>query len=77
VATMISSAVAYIIQGTGTISYTGSIGFIIPEAGVPLGIGAIFGTFLGVKIVLKSSAEFLKKVFAVILIAAVLKILFA
>jgi uncharacterized membrane protein YfcA len=75
-ATMISSAVAYIIQGVGTISYTGSIGFVIPEAGVPLGIGAIFGTFLGVKIVLKSSAEFLKKAFAAILIAAVLKILF-
>ena len=75
-ATMISSAVAYILQGTGTISYIGSIGFVIPEAGIPLAIGAIFGSFLGVKIVLKSSSEFLKKSFAVILIAAVLKILF-
>lgn len=74
--TMISSAVSYIIQGTGTISYTGSIGFVIPEAAVPLGIGAIVGSFLGVKIVLKSSMEFIKKAFAVLLIAAVLKILF-
>ena len=74
-ATMISSAVAYILQGTGTNSYMSSIGFIIPEAGVPLAIGAIFGTFLGVKIVMKSSTEFIKKSFAVILIAAVLKIL--
>ena len=72
---MISSAVAYILQGTGTISYIGSIGFVILEAGIPLAIGAIFGSFLGVKIVLKSSSEFLKKSFAVILIAAVLKIL--
>jgi uncharacterized membrane protein YfcA len=75
-ATMISSAIAYIIQGTGTLSYSGSIGFVVPEAGVPLGIGAIFGSFLGVKIVLKSSAEFLKKAFAMILVVTVLKILF-
>jgi uncharacterized protein len=74
-ATMISSAVSYFIQGTGTISYTGSIGFVIPEAAVPLGIGAIIGSFLGVKIVLQSSMEFIKKAFAVLLIAAVLKIL--
>jgi uncharacterized membrane protein YfcA len=75
-ATMISSAISYIIQGTGTISYTGSMGFVIPEAAIPLGIGAIVGSFLGVKIVLKSSMEFIKKAFALLLIAAVLKIIF-
>lgn len=74
-ATMISSAISYIIQGTGSAIYEGAIGFVIPEAAIPLGIGAIVGSFLGVKIVIKSSAEFIKKAFAVILIAAVAKIL--
>jgi len=75
-ATMISSAISYIIQGTATISYPGAIGFVIPEAAIPLGIGAIIGSFLGFKIVMKSSADFIKKAFAVILIAAVVKVLF-
>ena len=75
-ATMISSAISYVIQGTDKFSYSGAMGFVIPEAAIPLGIGAIIGSFLGVKIVMKSSVQFIKRAFAVILIAAVLKILF-
>lgn len=75
-ATIISSTISYILQGTGAFSYSGAIGFVIPGAAIPLGIGAIVGSFLGVKIVMKSSAEFIKRVFAVILIAAAVKILF-
>jgi len=74
--TMISSAVAYILQESGTISYSGSIGFVIPEAAIPLGVGAIFGSFFGVKFVMKYSSEIIKKAFAVLLIAAVAKIIF-
>ena len=74
-ATMISSAISYLFQRTGSVSFAGSIGFVIPEAAIPLGIGAIVGSFLGVKIVMKSSSEFIKKTFAVILFAAVIKIL--
>lgn len=72
-ATMISSAIAYILQDSGL--QTGSFGFVIPEAAIPLGIGAIAGSFLGVHIVMKSSTEIVKKTFAVLLIAAVVKIL--
>ena len=72
-ATMISSAISYILQGSGL--HTGSFGFVIPEAAIPLGIGAIAGSFLGVHIVMKSSTEIVKKAFAVLLIAAVVKIL--
>ena len=75
-ATMISSTSSYIIQGSGTISYSGSFGFIIPEAAIPLGIGAIAGSFLGVHIVLRSSIVFVKKAFAFLIIVAVAKILF-
>lgn len=73
---MISSAVSYMIQGTGSNLKTSSFGFVIPEAAIPLGIGAIIGSFFGVKIVMKSSTELLKKAFAILLIAAVAKILF-
>lgn len=74
--TMISSAISYIVQGTGTNLQTSSFGFVIPEAAVPLGIGAVLGSFLGVKIVMRSSTELVKKAFAILLIAAVAKIIF-
>ncbi len=74
--TMISSAASYFLQGSGSIAYSGAIGFVIPEAAIPLGIGAIIGSFFGVKIVMKSSTVFVKKAFAVLLIVAVAKILF-
>jgi hypothetical protein len=74
--TMISSAISYILQGSDTISYSGSIGFVIPEAAIPLGVGAILGSFFGVKFALKYSSEIIKKAFAVLLIAAVAKIIF-
>jgi uncharacterized membrane protein YfcA len=73
--TMISSAVSYILQGSGSGQQAGSFGFVIPEASIPLGIGAILGTFLGVHIVMKFSSEIVKKAFAILLIAAVVKIL--
>jgi len=74
--TMISSTASYILQGSGSISYSGAIGFVIPEAAIPLGIGAIVGSFFGVKIVMRSSTEIIKKAFAILLVAAVAKILF-
>jgi len=73
--TMLSSAVSFMLQETGSNLQTGSFGFIILEAAIPLGIGAIIGTFLGVKIVMKSSSEIIKKAFAILLIATVAKIL--
>lgn len=74
--TMISSALAYTLQASGNNLYNGSVGFVIPEAAIPLGIGAIAGSFIGVKLVMKSSSEIIKKAFAVLIIAAVIKIIF-
>lgn len=74
--TMISSAASYFLQGAGSAAYPGAVGFVIPEAAIPLGIGAIIGSFFGVKIVMRSSTELVKKAFAVLLIVAVAKILF-
>jgi uncharacterized membrane protein YfcA len=73
--TMISSAISYSLQGTGTTVQSSAFGFVVPEAAVPLGIGAVIGSFLGVRIVMKSSTELVKKAFAILLIAAVTKIL--
>ena len=73
--TMISSAISFISQDVGNIAYPGSIGFVIPEAAIPLGIGAIIGSFFGVKLMMRSSTQLIKKAFAVLLIAAVAKIL--
>ena len=73
--TMLSSAVSFMFQDTGLNLQTESFGFVIPEAAIPLGIGAVIGTFLGVKIIMKSSSELIKKAFAVLLIATVAKIL--
>ena len=73
--TMISSAISYILLGSGTSLQTGSWGFVIPEAAIPLGIGAVIGSFIGVKIVMRSTSEIVKKAFAILLIAAVVKIL--
>lgn len=73
--TMLSSAVSFMLQETGSKLQTGSFGFVIPEAAIPLGIGAVIGTFIGVKIVMKSSTEIIKKAFAILLIVTVAKIL--
>lgn len=74
--TMISSALAYSLQVSGNNLYEGAIGFVIPEAAIPLGVGAVAGSFIGVNVAMKSSSEIIKKIFAIIIIAAVLKIIF-
>jgi uncharacterized membrane protein YfcA len=75
-ATMISSTVSYIAQSANSSSLSGTLGFIVFQAAIPLGIGAILGTFMGVRLALSSSSVVIKKVFAGILLIAILRILF-
>lgn len=74
--TMIIATVSYLFQSTNSISPAGTLGFIVLPAAIPLGIGAIIGSFIGVKLSLRSSSLVIKKVFAGILIIAIIRILF-
>jgi uncharacterized membrane protein YfcA len=74
--TMISSTITFLMLSPDTDSSAGTHGFVVLQAAVPLGVGAIFGAFTGVKIVLRSSAKLLRNVFAIILIFAITRILF-
>lgn len=51
------------------------VGYVYLLAGIPLGLGAIFGATSGVKLVIRSSPVFIKKIFAFLLLIAVLKII--
>lgn len=72
--TMIFSALSFSQQPIKSV-VEGSIGYILIIPGLILGISAAIGSFLGVRIAIKSKDVYIKKIFAVILIIAVLKII--
>ena len=74
--TMIFSTISYLMLTTNIESVSGSYGYVVFQAALPLGIGAIFGAFMGVRFALKSSARLLRNVFAILLIFAITQILF-
>lgn len=74
--TMILATISYLFQNANSGSVIGTLGFIVLPAAIPLGIGAIVGSFIGVKLTLRSSSMAIKKVFAGILIIAIIRILF-
>lgn len=74
--TMISSASSFILQKSAPVSSGFHLGFIYLSAAIPLGLGAIAGSFLGVRLNLKSSSNIIKKIFSILLIVAVVKIIF-
>ena len=73
--TMITATVSYLFQSANSVSPAWTLGFIVLAAAIPLGIGAIIGSFVGVRLALRSSSLVIKKVFAVILIIAIIRIL--
>jgi len=74
--TMIFSTIAYLMITANVESIPGTYGYVVFQAALPLGIGAILGAFTGVKFALKSSARLLRNVFAMLLIFAIARILF-
>jgi uncharacterized protein len=74
--TMLTATISYLFQNANSNMAPGTIGFIVLAAAIPLGIGAILGSFIGVKLTLRSSSAVIKKVFAGILIVAIIRILF-
>jgi uncharacterized membrane protein YfcA len=74
--TMICSAAAYLMLTSDVESISGTFGYVVFQAALPLGFGAIFGAFTGVKFAVKSSAKLLRNVFAILLIVAIARIIF-
>jgi hypothetical protein len=74
--TMLTATISYLFQSANSVTPTGALGFIVLAAAIPLGVGAIIGSFIGVKLTLRSSSIVIKKVFAGILIIAIIRILF-
>jgi uncharacterized protein len=74
--TMLTATVSYLFQSANSATPTGALGFIVLAAAIPLGIGAVAGSFIGVRLALRSSNLVIKKIFAGILIIAIIRILF-
>jgi len=74
--TTISAALSYLFQKPQGIIANGQIGYVYLLAAIPLGLGAALGAFFGVKIVLKAQSKTVKKIFSLLLILIVLKIVF-
>ncbi|MFI5237885.1 MAG: sulfite exporter TauE/SafE family protein [Ignavibacteriales bacterium] len=74
--TMIIATISYLFQGFNYVPTSGTLGFIVLPAAIPLGIGAVIGSFIGVRLSQRSSSFVIKKVFAGILIIAIIRILF-
>ena len=73
-ATMIFSALSFS-QQQNDFSIEGSIGYILIIPGLLLGVFASIGSYFGVKLAINSKDKLIKKIFAVVLIIAVLKII--
>lgn len=72
--TMIFSALSFS-QQQNNLSIEGSIGYILIIPGSLIGVFASIGSYFGVKLAMKSKDKLIKKIFALVLIIAVLKII--
>ena len=72
-----AAAIAYAFHKPAGIIAPLQFGYVYLIAGLPLALGAAAGAYFGVKIVLRSQAKSIKKVFSALLIIAVIKILFS
>lgn len=72
--TTFAASISYAVQ-TPLTSAAYQIGYVYLIAGIPLGAGSAIGAFKGVKLSLGASPEKLRKIFSVLIILAVLKIL--
>lgn len=74
--TMITSTISYLFQSANSVTPAGTLGFIVLAAAIPLGVGAIIGSFFGVRLALVSSNLLIKKLFAGVILLAIIRILF-
>lgn len=73
--TMMVSTITYMLINLDVEFGYLNLGYVDIAAGLPLGIGAVFGAKIGAKIVLSSSNSIIKKIFSLFLIIVIIKIL--
>lgn len=74
--TMIASTLSFSLLHNSIISNDGFLGYIYLPVAIPLGIGAAFGAFFGVRLFSRTKHSILRKIFSVLLIVVVIKIIF-
>lgn len=74
--TMISSSISFSFQNTYGTLVPYQFGYIYLLAGIPLAVGSATGAFNGVKIQQKTTDSSIKKIFSLVILIIVLKIIF-
>lgn len=74
--TMISSSIAYSFVPVKGIMASLQYGYVYLPAAICLGIGSSLGAMIGISIVLKTSGKIIKRIFSIILIMVIVKIIF-
>jgi uncharacterized membrane protein YfcA len=74
--TMISSSSSFLLQTNKIVSTHLQFGYVLLPVGLTLGVGAVIGTFPGVKFALLSPQSNIKKIFSVMLLIAAVRIIF-
>ena len=73
--TMISSVISFLFLNTNWNADTLQIGYINLQAGLMLGVGALLGAKVGVKLISNISIPVFKKIFSLFLLLSIIKIL--
>ncbi|MCF8240896.1 MAG: sulfite exporter TauE/SafE family protein [Melioribacteraceae bacterium] len=73
--TMIFSTIGYAIASVGTEFDFHNIGYINLDAGIVLGVGAVFGSYLGVKLIVHTPVAIIRKIFSIFLLIFIYKLL--
>ncbi len=74
--TMISSAISFSFHDLNSFSNSQLFGSVYLTAGIPLGVGALFGSKIGVNFIFNHSVFAIKKIFSLFLILFIIKLLF-
>lgn len=74
--TMLSSSISFALLNTDVEMASFSLGYVNLIAGIPLGIGAVAGSKLGVNIVFKYKPIVIKRIFSLFLIASLFEMIF-
>ena len=74
--TMISSSASFLLQTNKIVSTHLQFGYVLLPVGLTLGVGAVIGTFPGVRLALLSPQRNIKKIFSLMLLIAAVRISF-
>ncbi len=73
--TTLATAIAYLSQPAAGPQVPFQVGYVYLIAGIPMGLGSVAGAYLGVKFVLKTKGAVIKKIFSILILIVVFKII--